>query len=141
MTITATLARVRDLDAKATPGPWEWDGQCYILAAEGMVADTGPSPFPDEPMGPDDILQARGAGSDAPIDENMALVAAYRTDAVVLATEVERLRAVLRGIGAKSAAVFRFAPPIDHNGAEYDRLCAHVYDTISLASSAVDGAL
>ena len=96
MTITATLARVRDRDAKATPGPWEWDGQCYILAAEGMVADTGPSPFPDEPMGPDDILQARGAGSDAPIDENMALVAAYRTDAVTLAKEVERLNSIIR---------------------------------------------
>ncbi len=95
MTIAETLARVRDLDAKATPGPWEWDGQCYIMAAEGMIADTGPSPFPDEPMGPGDILQARGAGSDAPIDVNMALVAAYRTDAVVLAKEVQRLQSVV----------------------------------------------
>ena len=69
----------------------------------------------------------------------MALVAAYRTDAVVLAKEVNRLRAVLQLISRKSATVFCANQQTDDYMVEHDLLYKCVNATITMADAALDG--
>lgn len=85
-TIPETVARVLDLDAKATPGPWEdradqdCDGYSYLQRADGE--------FSADPVG------TSYAHADA------ALIAYYRTAAPALAREVERLLGLLDALPA-----------------------------------------
>jgi len=54
--------------AGSTPGPWKYDGICYIFGPDNeMVADDG---------GPDETsVRIRGAGANLPMDKNAALLA------------------------------------------------------------------
>lgn len=67
--IEATIARVLDLDEKATPGPWKWDEDCWAL---------------DAPSLPDFIAKK------VVPKENGPMLAYYRTAAPELARECRK---------------------------------------------------
>lgn len=87
--LTTIIARVRELDAAATKGPWmapharvQAEQVGYVYRAEGMASQVART-----------MSTTRGM-SDA------ALIAEYRTAAPALADEVERLAALLPPVGS-----------------------------------------
>lgn len=90
------IARVRELDAAATKGPWdsEYDGDRYGFLGYVIVVDTCYEEH----------------ATDA------ALIAYYRTAAPLLADECERLRERVKVLEAASRAVLALADKLDRDG-------------------------
>lgn len=80
--VADVVARVLALDEKATPGPWSWRPNQGELDAHGW-------PVLSEVFYGLDLATARGQYGFA--DTNAQWIASTRTDAVILAREVERL--------------------------------------------------
>ena len=90
------IARVKELDAHATPGPWENDhhakrfGTGYTFGPDSaMVADQCPDC---------EGIRLRGIGGNLPQEHNGDLIAEYRTLAPRMAQQIERQQAALAAI-------------------------------------------
>lgn len=99
-TIPETVARVLDLDAKATPGPWNG---ATDETGDGFVdqVKTGEGVFIGMALhaAPSELGVGNGFGSPEWAD-NAALIAYYRTAAPALAREVQRLLGLLDALPA-----------------------------------------
>lgn len=86
--IAETIARVRELDEAATPGPWdsEYDGNGYHITSTVGGVFVG-----------DHYEWYR---------EDAALISTYRTAAPLLAAECERLRRALEDIAGYEVPTF-----------------------------------
>lgn len=116
--IAETIARVKQLDAKATPGPWvgEPDGGPHRGRVEERSA-----------RGIETVAYTYCGAYDGHGARNAELVAYYRTAAPLLAAECERLRVELEMIRDAAADAIR-----DNEHVGFTVRTLHVLRTIKL---------
>ena len=70
------ITRTRKLLAAADAGPWQvCPMEVYIMCDEGMVADSW-TRHEDDDVPPSAVARIRGAGREAPQEDNLRLIAA-----------------------------------------------------------------
>ena len=91
MTLRSDIERAKELDAKATPGPWHEQYRSDGKVLDGVVCDNG-----EELIYGVEYVGTHFAGS----DEDIQLVAHYRNLVPRLIAQMERMEGALRDIYA-----------------------------------------